>query len=128
MPGMITTRSLLPDALTAAWIESYPQAANSFWLKLRSFWTSLLVTLIGGGEARAESLQGVGLADHAGIARRLRIERRVEASHLRDGAAGRRVHRCVRSRVGPVGGPLDVGGGEAGQREQGPHTDGERER
>src|SRR3954453_18005830 len=29
---MTTTRSLLPDAVTAGWISLYLQAANSFWL------------------------------------------------------------------------------------------------
>jgi hypothetical protein len=51
-PGMITTRSLLPDAFTAVWIERKRQRLQSLRLRSNRAWPSRAVRLSGPSEGR----------------------------------------------------------------------------
>ena len=50
---MITTRSLLCEAVTAAWIDLYLHCRSSLMLVLRSFLAFFLLILIAGCDSRS---------------------------------------------------------------------------
>ena len=86
----------------------------------------LVAAVLRGVHRLVQPLQrALALADHARLARRLRLQGREEVARLRHLAARGRLHVAVKGGVGPVGGPLDVSERD-GRAHQQRRADGDR--